>query len=181
MQGVRLTASDGAAQDGLGYSVAVSGNMVAVGARDVYGVSSHPGAVYMFTTDGVQVAKLTRTSLWYFGDSLAFSGDTLVVGTAIGTGACVFVKPAGGWADMTETAVLTVSGYDWIAFALSQVAISGDTVVLGSPMVSIDGHQSQGAAYVFVKPAGGWRNTTETARLTASDGLQKRFSVIRLQ
>ena len=32
------------------------------------------------------------------------------------------------------------------------------------------GHASRGPLYVFVKPAGGWVNGTQTAKLTASDG-----------
>jgi FG-GAP repeat len=56
------------------------------------------------------------------------------------------------------------------------VAVSGDTIVAGAPFATIGaingigGNAGQGAAYVFVKPASGWANATETARLTASDG-----------
>jgi hypothetical protein len=37
---------------------------------------------------------------------------------------------------------------------------------VGSP----DAGNNQGAAYVFVKPRGGWSTTIETAKLTTSDG-----------
>ena len=50
------------------------------------------------------------------------------------------------------------------------MAISGDTVVAGAPDANVNGHSQDGAAYVFVKPAGGWASATETAKLTASDG-----------
>ena len=46
------------------------------------------------------------------------------------------------------------------------VAISGNTVVAGTPWVS----GGQSAAYVFVRPATGWVNMTQTAKLTPSDG-----------
>jgi hypothetical protein len=49
-------------------------------------------------------------------------------------------------------------------------AISGNTVVIGAPYASVDGNSHQGAAYGFVKPASGWADMTETAKLTASDG-----------
>jgi hypothetical protein len=81
----------------------------------------------------------------------------------------VFVKPPGGWADMTETAKLTAS--DGAAFDLFgwSVAISGDTVVVGA--IFGDGvNSAQGSAYVFVKPPGGWTDMTQTAKRTASDG-----------
>jgi hypothetical protein len=160
-----------------------------------------------------QVAKLTLSSQYsggiHFGSSVAISGDTIVGGPGF-----IFVKPAGGWKDMNETAVL--SGYGgspvaidrdtiavstvtptgtlaigvytkpksgWVSglfpnafltnsdsqpsdlFARS-VALSGGTVVVGAP-----GFNNQtGASYVFVKPANGWTNMTETAKLTASNG-----------
>jgi uncharacterized protein (DUF2345 family) len=48
------------------------------------------------------------------------------------------------------------------------VAVSGDTIVVGAVG---DGAQ-RGAAYVFVKPAGGWAGAlTQSAKLTASDGI----------
>jgi hypothetical protein len=50
------------------------------------------------------------------------------------------------------------------------VAVFGDTVVAGAPGVTVAGRLAQGAAYVFVKPAGGWASETEAAKLTASDG-----------
>jgi FG-GAP repeat len=49
------------------------------------------------------------------------------------------------------------------------VAVSGDTIVVGAVG---DGAQ-RGAAYVFVRPAGGWAGAlTENAKLTASDGVE---------
>src|SRR5262245_19714273 len=50
------------------------------------------------------------------------------------------------------------------------VAISGDTVVAGAPFAKIGSNVNQGAAYVFVRAAGGWATMTETGKLTASDG-----------
>jgi len=56
-----------------------------------------------------------------FGQSIAMSGDTIVVGAPYannGAGAAyVFVKPASGWADMTETAMPTPStGFLYLDF-----------------------------------------------------------------
>ena len=49
----------------------------------------------------------------------------------------------------------------------NSVSISGNTVVVGAPL-GVNG--DQGAAYVFTEPALGWKDNTETAELTASDG-----------
>ena len=57
-----------------------------------------------------------------------------------------------------------------IFFGVS-VAVSGDTVVVGAPFDDVGNNIAQGAAYVFVKPAGGWAGLlTENAKLVASDG-----------
>ena len=134
---------------------------------------STPNIQSMFT-NAHQLAKLTGTSgIMSMACGVAISGDTIV--TTGGQGVYVFVKPATGWADMTPTAMLTPSDLSgWGCSPGSgepSVAIRGDTVVLGAPRTQIGSNQGQGAAYVFVKPAGGWIDMTETAKLTASDGI----------
>ena len=108
---------------------------------------------------------------------MAIDGDTIVasafgktIGRNAGQGALyVFVKPASGWANATQTAELTVS--DGAAQdGLGSVAISGDTIVAGVSARTVGTHVDQGVVYVFVKPAGGWKDSHETAKLTASDG-----------
>jgi hypothetical protein len=49
------------------------------------------------------------------------------------------------------------------------VAVSDGIVVVGAPFDAVS-ENNQGAVYVFQRPASGWANTTERARLTASDG-----------
>lgn len=126
-----------------------------------------------------QLAELTpsqRQNQDWFGISIAIGGNTIVVGAfdsnieSYGS-AYVFVKPASGWANMTQTAELTSSD-SGEGFGTS-VAISGNTIVVGAANASNFSNQSAGpgAAYVFVKPAGGWSNATENAKLTASDGV----------
>jgi hypothetical protein len=155
----------------LGYCTAMSGNTVAVGA-----VAAGKGVVYVFTGSGSNwslVASLTSSNELTddaFGTAVAISGDTIAVGAYGVNGeqgaAYVFVKPAGGWKDMHETAMLTSSdGLPNENFGFA-VAINGDTVVAGS----IHNNTEAGAAYVFVKPASGWKkNMTQTAELTPSD------------
>ena len=69
----------------------------------------------------------------------------------------------------TQAAKLTASdGAAYDNFGIS-VAVDGDTVVVGAPGDDGAGADS-GSVYVFVKPTGGWATSTETAKLTASDG-----------
>ncbi|MFH1109858.1 MAG: IPTL-CTERM sorting domain-containing protein [Planctomycetota bacterium] len=189
-QTAKLTASDGSAGDVLASAVAIADGTIVVGASDdAIGPNSGQGSVYVFVKPGggwadmTQTAKLTASDGAhndYLGVSVAASGDTVVAGAYqddIGANsdqgsAYVFVKPGGGWADMTETAKLTASdgaAVDYFGYWKS-VAVSGDTVVVGAVLDDIGPNVQQGSAYVFVKPAGGWSDMTETAKFTASDG-----------
>jgi len=47
--------------------------------------------------------------------------------------------------------------------------MSGNTVVIGAPEAKDGGNNLVGAAYVFVKPANGWANMTQTAKLTCAN------------
>src|SRR5947209_3098028 len=46
----------------------------------------------------------------------------------------------------------------------------GSTVVAAAWAATVSGRAIQGALYVFERPAGGWSNATQAAKLTASDG-----------
>src|SRR5215471_6773777 len=114
-----LTASDGQGGDEFGIVVAVDGNTMVIGAP---GRGQGTGVTYVFTeSNGVwtQAAELSASDAVTdegFGGSVAIRGNTIVVGassagvsgTLHGT-AYVFVKPATGWTNMTQTAELTAS------------------------------------------------------------------------
>ncbi|HEY3974944.1 MAG TPA: hypothetical protein VGM18_18200 [Candidatus Sulfotelmatobacter sp.] len=153
-----LTGSDSTADSQFGNPSAISGDTVVVG--DI-----GAGAVYVFvkSADGwqnsTQVAKLTPSisNTGDFGGSVAISGNTIVVGASFANSdqgvVFVYVEPAGGWADMTETAQL--AGTSSFGLGLS-VAISGNTIVAGSAY----------AGYVYEKPSSGWVDMTEVAQLS---------------
>jgi len=112
----------------------------------------------------------------YFGSSVSISGDYAIVGAkydddnGFSSGsAYIFEKPVGGWLDMTETAKLTASDGAAEDYFGSSVSISGDYAIVGA-YYDDDNGLSSGSAYIFEKPVGGWVDTTETAKLTASDG-----------
>ena len=194
IQQAELSASDVAASDLLGFSVAVSGNTVVVGAQQhKVGNNTYQGAAYVFTmpssgwpATATQTAELTASDGFaneFFGSSVAVSGDTVVVGAPGQAGsnnsqgaAYVFVMPSGGWpATMTQTSELTASDGVLNDELGSSVAASGNTVVAGAPAHKVglvNPNGDQGAAYVFVKPSGGWPKTmTQTSELTASDDI----------
>jgi trimeric autotransporter adhesin len=90
-QTAELTASDGQADDELGYSVAISGNTIVAGARQrQVGSNDGQGAAYVYAepsggwvTTSASTAELTATdgdTVDNLGDSVAVSGTTIVAG-----------------------------------------------------------------------------------------------------
>ena len=181
-----LTASDGVALNTFGLSVAASGNTVVVGdcteLTTTPTCASRQESVYVYEKpesgwgDMVQTAELTPSDGYagdQFGESVAISGNTIVVGAQNGK-AYVFVMPPGGWTDMAETAQLTnpESGNG----VGVQVSIDQNTIVVGVQTATVKGNKDQGTAYVFVEPPTGWATTSApNAQLTASDGSYQDF------
>ena len=171
-QQAKLTASDGAPDDGFGVSVAISGSTAVVGASFK---NSQTGAAYVFVRSGAawsQQAELTASdgfSFDRFGTSVAISGPTVVVG-AFGhnnqTGAAyVFVRSGTAWHQQAELTASDAQEFDNFG---NSVAISGSTVVVGAEAK----HDFVGAAYVFVRSGTAWH---QQHKLTASDGKRSSF------
>ncbi|HEX8814613.1 MAG TPA: FG-GAP repeat protein [Terriglobales bacterium] len=175
-----FTASDGASGNMLGYSIAKSDNTIVMGAPDAkIGSNADQGAAYVYVegangwSDMTQTAKLISSDGGagdHFGISVYVCHNVIVVGMgprATGSKAYVYVEPANGWTDMTETAQLTASDEVPGDRFASTVGISLNTIVVGDYENS---SSDKGAAYVYEKPVSGWKNMTQTAKLTASDG-----------
>ncbi|MCA9254311.1 MAG: FG-GAP repeat protein [Phycisphaerales bacterium] len=69
----------------------------------------------------------------------------------------------------TQVAELTPSDPEVDKEFGSTVDIDGETIVIGAAQDGGGSANGPGAAYVFVRPIGGWTSMTETAKLTASD------------
>jgi hypothetical protein len=185
-QQAKLTASDGAANDFFGISVAISGDTAVVGSYQTdVGSNVDQGAAYVFVKPASgwggalpETVKLTASdgaSADWFGYSVSIAGDTIAVGApnaANGGAVYVFSRPASGWAGpLTEMARLTSSDPGTFKEFGQSVATSGNAVLSAAPDVEVRGNFSQGAAYLFVRPAGGWASGNESAKLLASDGI----------
>jgi hypothetical protein len=170
-QVAKLTASDAASMDYFGWSVAIYGDTIVVGANQQYNGGS--GSAYVFhTSDGGatygQVAKLTAAdgaAYDYFGTSVAIDGSTIVVG-AYGkddsTGAVYVFRTSDGGATYAQVAKLSAAdAASGDRFGVS-VAIDGSTIVVGAD-------EYKEAAYVFHTSDGG-ATYVQVAKLTASDG-----------
>jgi uncharacterized protein (TIGR03437 family) len=163
-----LTASDGAVGDYFGWSVALSGGMVAIGASSK---NTGQGAAYVFALSGGtwgQPQELTAsdgTAGDSFGYSVSMSGNTVVIGAPsenrLQGAAYGFVLSGGVWGQQQK---LTASdGAAGDSFGNS-VSVSGATAVIAAYHKNAD----QGAAYLFALSGGTWGQPLE---LTASDGV----------
>ena len=154
----KLMASDAAADDYFGWSVAISGDTVVVGARLDNDGGPFSGSAYVFVRSSgswSQQAKLTASDAAaedQFGYSVAVSGDTAVVGNrgdadgGLDSGsAYVFVRSGTTW---SQQAKLTASDAAADDFFGDSVAVSGDTAVVGAPWDD-DAGLNSGSAYVF--------------------------------
>jgi len=169
----KLTASDGAASDRFGGSVAIDDDTAVIGAEGV-----RAAYVYVFSNGfsdeyGEYVrwseqAKLTASDGVlenpFFGGSVAIDGDTAVIG-AYGDGtfsgsAYVYVRSNDLWSEQAKLTVSDSNGLDYFGYSVS---ISGDKAVIGESST----YDSLASAYVFVRSNGVW---SEQQKLTASDG-----------
>jgi hypothetical protein len=187
-----LKASNAGAGDEFGWSVAISGDTVVVGARSEDSTSAgvngngadnsgfNNGAAYVFVRSGTtwtQQAYLKASipaNADNFGESIAVSGDCVVVGapgeSSIATGingneadatapsagaAYVFVRNGTTWTQQAYLKASNTQAFDDFGFS---VAVSGETVVVGAYLEDgvNDGFPSSGAAYVFVRNGTTW-------------------------
>jgi hypothetical protein len=167
----RLLAQDAAANDHFGYSVAISGETVVVGAP---GDNSLAGSAYVFVRNGTSWTQQQKLGMpggaggERFGYSVALSGETVVVGAPYSNAAQIWTRSNGVWNKNQDLkANWTLNAGVAAAFGHS-VAISGSVVVVGDPFQIVDSRPSQGAAYVFVLDL--TLGTSTQHRLTASDG-----------
>ncbi|MGH3863673.1 hypothetical protein [Actinokineospora sp.] len=171
-QTAKLILPDPVEGDALGSAVAIQGSVIVAGAP---GAREGDGAVYVFTEPPAgwagtinQAVELTGTDPQAdtsLGRSVAIDGDTIAAGSAIDR-VYVYTRPAEGWLNASETARLIATDNEatLVGFA---VDIADDTIVAGAPG---DG-SSRGAVYVFVRPADGWINAGQTAKLTVTAGV----------
>ena len=176
----KLTASDGAAGDNFGTSVAISGDTAIVGAPRN---SEFHGSAYIFQRDAGglnqwgEVKRLGVTFFALFGFDVTISNDTVIVGapgesndlTNDGT-AYVFRRDQGGANNWGQVKRLT-SGGPAVAgsFGIS-VSLSSDTAIVGALREDPGGVNDAGSAYIFQRDEGGANSWGLVSPLMASDG-----------
>lgn len=155
-----LSAPAAAATDHFGYSVAVAGDTIAVGAPDVDIVSGgtrpNVGAVYVFTRSGDAwpfQARIDRPDTPYacdnFGSSVAVNGDIVWIGSGFSSESC---SPGANGVDVSQAHEFRRSGTTWSRFTTftpsdcllracrgAKVGFAGTMLAVGLPNEQIDG------------------------------------------
>ncbi|MCH8879730.1 MAG: hypothetical protein IID34_07595 [Planctomycetes bacterium] len=173
----KLLPSDGAAFDGFGISVAVSGTTAIVGATGDDDNGAHSGSAYLFDTiTGQQLAKLLPNDgvEWdLFGHSVAINSTTAIIGSARNDDVCpsdpecnsgsAYLFDVATGQQLHKLTAADAAEQDY--FGMS-VAISGTTAIVGAHYDDDNGINS-GSAYLF-DTATGW----QIAKLLPDDGAE---------
>jgi len=177
-QEIKLTASDTSQGDQFGAAVSVDGQTAVVGAPgDGPAELNGAGSAYVFVRSGsrwTEAAKLVASDPSLndtFGEAVAVSGDTVVIGApqdnhagGLDAGsAYVFVRNGGAWTEQAKLTASDASASDRFGWS---VALAGDIVVIGVPLDDHAGGADAGSAYVFARSDGVW---TEQAHLLTTD------------
>ncbi|MCB1064006.1 MAG: FG-GAP repeat protein [Verrucomicrobiae bacterium] len=220
IQQAYLKSLNAATSDQFGAAVALSGDTAVIGApyedSDAIGVNGNPadnnkpdsGAAYVFSrsrgvwTQTDYIKPLNTGAGDRFGESLAVSGDTIVIGAswedsnesginepgfnngATDSGAAyIFVRTLPSWVQQAYVKASFPDDNDRFGFSVG-ISESGDTVVVGeirddSDSTGIGGGQSNGsatdsgAAFVYRRSRGIW--TRQTFLKASNTGLDDQF------
>jgi len=182
----KLSATDGAADDQFGNSVALSGETALAGAPNhAVAGKAGAGAAYVFVRSGTAWTKQKMLSAAdangddVFGTSVALDGDTALVGAPShdiagkdSAGASyVFARSGTTWSQQAEPIAADNAAYDGFG---GSVALAGSTALVGAQWDHTAAGDFAGSAYAFLltpqpkphitklAPASGKRGVTVT-------------------
>lgn len=146
--------------DSFGWSAAMDGEDIAIGAPLANIIGANNGSVTVLNGSGAQVLSPADTGGFdYFGYSVDIKGDLLIAGSTLHPiatregAAYIFRRDASGiW---NEEAKLVAPDGMWQDSFGCAVAIDGDTAVVGAFLADTEG-TSSGSAYVFSYDGGSW-------------------------
>ncbi len=178
---IKLSDGETASEDQFGISVAISGNLAISGAQQDDDVAPNAGAAYIFERSGtlwLQRTKLVADDAKagdLFGNTVAISGETVVVGApgADDAGpesgaAYVFTYLGDEWVQRAKLIGDDTSMFDHFGTA---VAVHEDTALIGAHGKD-EGAEDSGAAYIFVRNGVAWIQQAKLAHRNAVPGDQ---------
>jgi hypothetical protein len=185
MQIHKYIPTDGFASEYFGWSVSISGDTAVFGAVGDNPHGELSGSVYVIsrnqggTSNWGLVTKLSAAdgeAFDYFGESVAISGDTIVVGASgdddkgsSSGSAYIFDRNQGGLEQWGQVAKLVAADGAAADFFGEKLSLSGDYIAVGA--YGDDDHGlNSGSVYVFERNQGGAGNWGQAAKLTPPDG-----------
>ncbi|HVV86075.1 MAG TPA: hypothetical protein VHE35_23610 [Kofleriaceae bacterium] len=157
----RLTASDGRAGDEFGFSVAVSGNVIAVASpfRETSpGSGMASGTIYTFHRSGTswieESPSLRPQASGLHGWRLALDGDALAVGAMLHDPIYVYRRSQNTWLRENLPAVTGAS-----------IDLDHDVLAVGQPFTG-----TPGAVRIFTRTGGAWNETGLLQAMPATGG-----------
>ncbi|RLD09335.1 MAG: hypothetical protein DRI44_08700, partial [Chlamydiae bacterium] len=175
----KLNASDASSDAQFGKSVAVNGDVIAVGApfNDNYGYDSGLTYIYERNSGGInnwgETKKLIASDIKAtneFGYSVAVDGDVVLIGRPGNESAAyIYERNFGGINVWGEVKKLTVSVNN--ASLGYSVSIFGDVAVIGAP------YDGLGSVYVYERNADGVNAWGKVQKITVSDAFGSNVSV----
>jgi len=164
---VKIKASDGAAGDNFGFSVAVGSGRIVVGAWNDADLGTDSGSAYIFDLNGTQLAKIKASDGAaddLFGVTVAIGSGRIVVGAegdddlGSSSGSAYIFDPNG-----TQLAKIKASDGAAFDYFGTSVAVGSGRIVVGATNDDDLGAES-GSAYIFNLSG------TQLAKIKASDG-----------
>jgi len=155
---VKITASDGAASDFFGRSVAVGSGRIVVGAnQDDVGANADQGSAYIFDLDGNNEVKITASDGAagdLFGVSVAVGCGRIVVGSQWDDVGITTNQGSAYVFDLDGNQLAKITASDGAAddeFGTS-VAVGSGRIVVGAYDDDVNSNTDQGSAYIFETP-----------------------------
>jgi hypothetical protein len=181
----KLLASDGETGDLFGWSVAINGDNVIVGAINADAGAANSGAAYIFNRNQggmdnwgeVKILVASDRDLNdFFGNSVSISGTTAIVGAYSNddfgqdTGAAyIFERDEGGasnWGQVKKVLANDAEAANHFGYS---VDIDGNLAAIGARWDNDNGARS-GSVYIFGRDVGGPMNWGQVKKLLSSDG-----------
>lgn len=178
----KLVASDGAAYNEFGWSVALRGRTAVISAINArIGDNNSQGAAYVFTQgdDGTwsETQKLVASDgqpVDWFGNAVALSDSAIIVAAygahyndqAMRGALYVFTQVDGVWTQTQQLVASDGAVGDQLGFS---IALSGSTLFASAPGARLNGDYAVGAVYVFTETGGTWG---EAQKFVTDDGME---------
>ena len=182
-QQAKLTASDGAASDHLGWSTAISADsntVVSTAPGLDIGTDSSVGAIYVFTRSGTTWTQSTKIANPVTGSfsghrmtcGVDSDGDTIIMGcregvssgTLVSGTAYIFTRSGSTWSQQQQINASDAEAGDVFGEKVD-IANDGNTVIVGAETEDT-GANGAGAAYIFTRSGTTW---SQQQKIQASD------------